>query len=420
MIGNISQYPTESQAQRALDALRLTINQSSMNPASGQISFDTLVNHYREHELPDVFFDRKPLASIEEQKTYATQYAYEVYIQRWILPRWNQYRVGEIKAVQVESWLRNLCSQDGAPLANGTRAKIRNIMSAIYSHAIRWDWTDKNPITSVRQSAKRRDSPDILSPEELMALLKELQEPLRTAVELDAFTGLRRGELFGLQWQDVDFESLVIHIRRSVVLMVAGPPKTEASRKDVPLDAALAESLLRLRVTSPYRAATDWVFASHRMKGRQPTLAGNAVAPIRQASYSQSGHNQERRMAHLSSHVYNTAKEQWGGRQSSPGTPSSRKCPRHDGYLRSGHDAREACRTKQTCSDGPQERTRAKRYGRHTVVEWTFLDVSQNAITRNYLKKMAGTTGLEPAASAVTVQHRRVTYWIITVLTARS
>jgi hypothetical protein len=45
-------------------------------------------------------------------------------------------------------------------------------------------------------------------------------EPLRTAAELDAFTGLRRGELIGLQWENVDFENLVIHVRRSVVMVV--------------------------------------------------------------------------------------------------------------------------------------------------------------------------------------------------------
>lgn len=270
IVGTVKKYPTESHAQRAVDALRLTINESNTTPAMGQISFESLVNHYREHELPDLFFKSKPVASIEEQKSYATQYAYEGYIQRWILPQWMGYRAGEIKAVQVESWLRKLHSREDVPLANGTRAKIRNIMSAIYSHAIRWEWIDRNPITSVRQSAKRRNSPDILNPEELMALLKELPEPLRTAAELDAFTGLRRGELIGLQWQDVDFDNLLLHIRRSIVLMVQGPPKTEASRKDVPLDAALAESLLRLRLTSPYRGATDWVFASPRMKGTQP------------------------------------------------------------------------------------------------------------------------------------------------------
>jgi integrase len=73
----------------------------------------------------------------------------------------------------------------------------------------------RNPIKSVRQSAKRMRTPDVLTPEEIMALLKNLPAPLRTAAELDAFTGLRRGELIGLQWEDVDFENLVIHVRRS-------------------------------------------------------------------------------------------------------------------------------------------------------------------------------------------------------------
>jgi len=52
--------------------------------------------------------------------------------------------------------------------------------------------------------------------------------------------------------------------------MVQGAPKTEASAKDVPLDAALAESLLKLRLTSPYNRETDWVFASPTKKRKQP------------------------------------------------------------------------------------------------------------------------------------------------------
>jgi integrase len=88
VIGDIKQYPTESQAQRAVDCLRLTINQSSGSPGLRQISFETLVHHYRENELPDVFLGRKPVAPIEENKSYATQYAYENYLQHWILPRW--------------------------------------------------------------------------------------------------------------------------------------------------------------------------------------------------------------------------------------------------------------------------------------------------------------------------------------------
>jgi integrase len=78
-------------------------------------------------------------------------------------------------------------------------------------------------------------------------------------IELDAFAGLRRGELIGLRWQDVDFESLILHIRRSVAAMVEGAPKTEASLKDVPLDAQTAESLWGLE--------TSLSWAIHQLHG---------------------------------------------------------------------------------------------------------------------------------------------------------
>jgi integrase len=266
VIGSYDEYPSESAAQQAADALRLDINQHSPRRLLKDVSVDTLTKHYREYELPDIFHDRKPVPGTTDElhKSYSTQYAYEGYLKRLILPRWRSYRLIDVKAVDVENWLKSLS------LARGSKAKIRNIMSALFSHAIRWEWTARNPITSVRQSAKRLAAPDVLTPEELASLLLKLPEPLRTAAELDAFTGLRRGELIGLQWQDVDFENLTIHVRRSVVMMVAGLPKTEASAKDVPLDATLAESLLKLRLSSPYNKPVDWVFASPRMKGKQP------------------------------------------------------------------------------------------------------------------------------------------------------
>ena len=77
------------------------------------------------------------------------------------------------------------------------------------------------------------------------------------------------------------FKRLVIHVRRSVVLMVAGTPKTEACAKDVPLDAALAESLLKLKLTGPYNRDTDWVFASvtkaNSLYGRRRCGAGTVA-----------------------------------------------------------------------------------------------------------------------------------------------
>jgi integrase len=104
--------------------------------------------------------------------------------------------------------------RNGDPLAKGSKAKIRNIMSALYSPAIRWEWTTSNPITSVRQSAKRQKIPEILTVDELVSLLDAIREPFRTAVFLDGASGLRVGELLGLKWEDVDFERNLINIKR--------------------------------------------------------------------------------------------------------------------------------------------------------------------------------------------------------------
>ena len=81
-VGSFDEYPSESAAQKAADALRLDINQQTQTRQLRGVNIETLVRHYREHELPDIFHDRKPLPGTadENQKAYSTQYAYEVYL----------------------------------------------------------------------------------------------------------------------------------------------------------------------------------------------------------------------------------------------------------------------------------------------------------------------------------------------------
>lgn len=73
----------------------------------------------------------------------------ESYLNGSILPRWGDHRLDHVNSVAVEEWL------DSIKRAKGTRAKIRNIMSAIFHHAMRYAWVERNPIKLVRQSAKR-------------------------------------------------------------------------------------------------------------------------------------------------------------------------------------------------------------------------------------------------------------------------
>ncbi|MHB2008574.1 MAG: tyrosine-type recombinase/integrase, partial [Acidobacteriaceae bacterium] len=253
IIGSRHEYPTEALAQKAVAALRVNINAETPRAQIDAISFSTLTQHYREKELCE-----------GGSKTFATIRTNEGYLERWILPRWSSYRLKDVKAVIVEEWLKSL------PLANGSKAKIRNLMHAVFNHAVRWEWHDKNPITHVRQSAKRQRVPVVLNIEQLKSLLEHLKEPGKTAVLLDILTGLRVSELLALKWSDVDFENLELHVTRSISLQRVGPCKTEASQKPVPLDPELAEVLLLWRRRSPYPMDDNWVFASPASKGELP------------------------------------------------------------------------------------------------------------------------------------------------------
>jgi integrase len=103
---------------------------------------------------------------------------------QWITPKWGTSPLSDIKTAAVESWLGSL------KLANGTRAKIRNIVSALYSHAMRWEFFERNPITMVWQSAKQDRTPEVLTADELKALLAELAGVYRVMGFVAATTDL--------------------------------------------------------------------------------------------------------------------------------------------------------------------------------------------------------------------------------------
>jgi len=177
----------------------------------------------------------------------------------------------------VEEWL------DSIKRSRGTKAKIRNIMSAVCTHAIRYGWMKANPIRTVRQSAKRERIPVPLTAEELQVLFAELGQRERTLVLLDLSVGMRRGEVLALQWQEVDFQKKTLNIRKSIWQQHLGPVKTEESEKVMPLDEEMIGDLERWRRETQYAQDSDWIFASLRMDGRQPlwpeALMKNHIVP---------------------------------------------------------------------------------------------------------------------------------------------
>jgi integrase len=262
IIGTVEQYPTRDLAQAAVNGLRMQVNEDRNRQPGHLILVEDLVDHYVQTEL----------SGEAHWHSHATRTVYQEFLRRWIRPNWGKVNVRSVRTIAVEHWLRRLQRADGSPLADTTKAKIRSLFSVLFNHAIRYEWLDqgRNPITLVRQSAKRKRTPEVLEPCEIQNLLLELKSCFRLMVMLDVTTGLRRSELFALKWRDVDFSNLRLDVLRSIYLRQLGDCKTEASRKPVPLDERVAADLWVWKETSRYRQPDDWIFASPRTQGKYP------------------------------------------------------------------------------------------------------------------------------------------------------
>jgi integrase len=156
VIGTVQQYPTRELAQAAVNGLRMRINQDRLRQPGHDILVADLVDHYI----------RTDLSEGVGWHSHATRIVYRQFLTRWIRPHWGNLSIRSVRTIEVEHSLRRLQRADGTPLDNTTKAKIRNLLSVLFNHAIRYEWLGQggNPITLVRQSAKRMRIPEVLEP----------------------------------------------------------------------------------------------------------------------------------------------------------------------------------------------------------------------------------------------------------------
>jgi integrase len=258
VVGTVDQYPTEAQAWKAAESLRLSANPDNAKAAA--VTLRALAEKYRTDELPEL--------------RHSTQLAYSSYLDTHILPKWGEYSLDAIQPFAVEQWLKKL------PLARKTRGSIHNVMRLLFSTAMRWGFMDiqENPmkLVRVRGVSKREKEPRVLTLPECHRLLAELDEPYRTMVALGIATGLRCSELFALKWGDFDWENSTMFVQRAIVDGVVDEVKTKYSKAGLPLDPALAKMLLHWKAQSKFQRDEDWAFASWRTLGRNP-LRSTAV-----------------------------------------------------------------------------------------------------------------------------------------------
>lgn len=255
LIGPVSVLKTETNAWRAIEHRKLTINSQGSNGEA--VTMNMVIGRYVKEELPEL--------------RHSTVEAYHSYLTNHITPRWGNHSLAKIKPFGVEQWLKQLA------MAPKTKAHLLNLLRVLFNCAMRWEFVDiaANPmkLVRVRGGSKRLREPKVLTIAQIQQLVQQLHDPYRMMVILDLATGLRCSELFALKWCDVIWDDLTLLVRRGIVDTVVSDVKTEYSRTGMPLDPALAEVLLRWQRKTEFANPEDWIFARPFKAGAMPWQA---------------------------------------------------------------------------------------------------------------------------------------------------
>jgi integrase len=116
------------------------------------------------------------------------------------------------------------------------------------SHAVRWNLRANNPADLVDPPRVSKRKVEALDEEQMVALLNAAAgTPYATPVMLAVTTGMRRGEIFGLKWDDVDLDEKKIRVRRSLSQTSAGlafkKPKNSSSERTIELAQLTVDAL---------------------------------------------------------------------------------------------------------------------------------------------------------------------------------
>ena len=221
-----------------------------------------------------------------------TQETYEQRIYKQIIPKIGHHPLNKVTTGTLEKFYAHLKADGrltrrerfGPGLANSVIRSIHAHCRAALEKAVAEKLIYQNPAIGCKLPPKKSAEVKILTPEAMQKLLYQAQiEGFYEMFMLDLATGLRRGEVLGLQWKDIDFERGTLSVTKQVRYVKGElkiePPKTKASNRSIILPPPILEMLAEYKKT----VNSIWLFPSPVKKEdvpREPSSCRKALARI--------------------------------------------------------------------------------------------------------------------------------------------
>jgi integrase len=143
--------------------------------------------------------------------------AYHHVIQKHLIPFFGDKRLTSIKASTIEKDFKASLAMGRTPK---TQRNVLLVLRVMLETAVQWDYLRVNPFhlrNKVKLPARNEEQKErALRPDEIRKLFDVCLENTYAIVATAVLTGMRRSEIFGLRWEDVDFDKNQIHVRQAL------------------------------------------------------------------------------------------------------------------------------------------------------------------------------------------------------------
>jgi len=192
------------------------------------------------------------LAHTKNRVRARTFEGYEGLLRRHVVPSIGALPLAELGPLDLQDLYSALLDEGPGRLSSGSVLNLHLVLSQALGQAVRWGLLDRNPASGAQPPRPRRAEltvVDIGLAEKLLATLAGSRYELPAVIALA--TGMRRGEILGLRWADIDQDLSTAHVRRSLQAtrdgLVFERPKTKRSERAVVLPLFLRPRLSRQR-----------------------------------------------------------------------------------------------------------------------------------------------------------------------------